>query len=363
MASDSKYAFRFRGDLLGRMVRLGHEVFAVTLDREYEEQFNEAGVSIVDISFNRTNTNPFTDLSIIKKYKRIFKEYKPDIIYAFTAKPVIYGCVAAGRCGIGNVYPLIPGLGSSFGNASFKGRLMESIMTRLYRRSLSNATKVFFQNTDDINIFTGKGIVDREKCVRVNGSGVNTDRFAFCEMPDGLSFLLVSRLLRSKGIIEYLHCAERVKREHPDVCFRLIGGFDTNPDSLSIDDIRPFINNGTVSYNGYVDDVYPYLCGNSVFVLPTYYNEGLPRSILEAMSAGRPVITTAWKGSVDAVVHKKTGLLIPIKDEQALENAMLYMIEHKDRLAEMGKNARVRCEELFEVGKVNESILKTMGLV
>lgn len=363
MASDSKYAYRFRGDLLGKMVQLGHEVFAVTLDRDYEKQFSELGVSLVDISFNRTGTNPFADLSIIKKYEQIFNEYKPDYIYAFTAKPVIYGCIAAGRCGVKNIYPLIPGLGSTFGRTGFKGRIMERIMRGLYKYSLSFAKAVFFQNNDDISFFCKNKIILKEKCVRVNGSGVNMQHFAFCEMPDEMSFLLISRLLKSKGIMEYLRCAEKIKKNHPETVFRLIGGFDTNPESLKSEDISPYIDNGTIEYIGYVDDVYPYLCSSAVFVLPTYYNEGLPRSILEAMSVGRPVVTTAWKGSVDAVEHEKTGLLIPIKDEAALEKALLQVIDNKDKLAQMGKNAHERCKQLFEVGKVNESILKTMELL
>lgn len=275
LASDTKYALNFRGDLLRQMVDLGHEVYAVVLDRVYEKQFNNIGVKLIDISFKRTNINPFSDIAIIKKYINIFKQYKPDLIYAFTAKPVVYGCIAAGICKITEVYPLLPGLGYIFGRSGIKGKTIELIVKKLYKYSLSKAKKVFFQNNDDIEFFTSNKILLKEKCIKVNGSGVNMERYKQTSTPEKTSFLMVSRLLKNKGVIEYLNAAKVLKKKYPDIVFRLIGGFDTNPNSLNMDDIKPYIDNEIIDYKGYIEDVRPYINDCMVFVLPTYYNEGL----------------------------------------------------------------------------------------
>ena len=363
LASDTKYALNFRGDLLKQMVDLGHEVYAVVLDRVYEKQFNNIGVKLIDISFKRTNINPFSDIAIIKKYINIFKQYKPDLIYAFTAKPVVYGCIAAGICKITEVYPLLPGLGYIFGRSGIKGKTIELIVKKLYKYSLSKAKKVFFQNNDDIEFFTSNKILLKEKCIKVNGSGVNMERYKQTSTPEKTSFLMVSRLLKNKGVIEYLNAAKVLKKKYPDIVFRLIGGFDTNPNSLNMDDIKPYIDKEVIDYKGYIEDVRPYINDCMVFVLPTYYNEGLPRTILESMAVGRAVITTAWKGGKDAVVDGETGFLIPIKNKDILIEKMEWMINNPDKAADMGIKGNLRCRKLYDVNKVNNSILKAMNLI
>lgn len=363
LGSQSNYVQIFRGDLLKRMAELGHDVYAVALDRECEQYFNEIGVKLIDISFNRTGTNPFTDLVTISKYVKLFKKYKPDYIYAFNIKPVIYGCIAAKICKIKNVYPLIPGVGIVFNRTGFKGKFIEKSVSILYKIALKKANKVFFQNYDDIDLFVEKSILPREKCVHVNGSGVNMKRFKHTPAPLPVSFLMIARLLKNKGVLEYCQCAQRLHDKYPDMCCKLIGEYDTNPNSLTEKDIQPFIDSGAIEHIRFTNEIPKYMSENTVFVLPTYYNEGLPHTILESMASGRAVITTAWKGGKDAVDDKETGLLIPIKDVDALYDAMQYMIDNPEVAVEMGNKAREKCCKIYDVDKVNDSILRTMGLI
>ena len=362
LASDSKYALNFRGDLMHRMVMDGHEVYAVVLDRKFEPELNALGIKLVDISFGRTNINPFGDISLVFKYMKLFKKEKPDKIFSYTSKPVLYGSIAAGLCGIKDVYSLVPGMGYVFGRSGIFARLLGLIVCALYFFAFACCKKVFFQNDDDIEYFTHRKIIKKEKCVKINGSGVNLARFAVCDVPNRISFIMASRLLRSKGVGEYLKAAEIVKRHHPDVVFRLIGGFDANPDSMVREDIQPYIDTNTIEYCGEVDDVRPYLKDSSVLVLPTYYNEGLPRSILEALAMGRPVITTAWKGGAEAVIDGKTGFLVPIKDIRELAKKMNWLVTHPSAVKAMGQAGVDSAIQKYDVNKVNDNILEAMGL-
>ena len=282
-------------------------------------------------------------------------------MFTYHAKGNIYGAMAAHQAGIEDVYCLVAGLGSIFRDHPDQFNLVRSIMGAEYKKALRNAKGVFFQNTDDVATFVEKGIVTPEKVAIVNGSGVDLNRFAFCEPASLPSFLFVGRLIRDKGIMEFIDAARIVKRDHPEAVFNIVGGVDLNPTSLSDEDVERLQNEGIVNFCGEQGDVVPFYRENSVFVLPSHH-EGTPRSALEAMSTGRPVILTDAPGCRDVVQDGINGLMVPVGNPEALAQAMVRFVEHPALISSMGKESRSIAEEKYDVNKVNEVICNTMGV-
>jgi glycosyltransferase involved in cell wall biosynthesis len=195
----------------------------------------------------------------------------------------------------------------------------------------------------------------------VKGSGVNMDKFKNKPIQDYPVFLFVGRLIRDKGVLEYIEAAKLVKRRYPEAKIQIVGYFDTNPTAISPKEFHSYLDNGMIEYLGATDDVRPFLEKSSVFVLPSYH-EGIPKSVLEAMAMGRPIITTDAPGCKETVLEGVNGFLVPVKDSEKLAEKMIWMIENKDKAIKMGQQSVRICKENFDVKKVNEVLLKTMNL-
>jgi glycosyltransferase involved in cell wall biosynthesis len=224
---------------------------------------------------------------------------------------------------------------------------------------------VIFQNPDDRLLFKRLDfLMDTQKTYLVNGSGVNLDHYYFSapKQADQVSFLLIGRLIRSKGISEYAKAAEIIKKRHDNVSFRLLGSLTGSSDLVSKEDLGRWVSEGTVEYCGRADDVRPFIEMASVIVLPSFYGEGTPRSVLEAMSMGRPVITTDAPGCRETVEEGVNGFLVPVRDSKALAEAMERFIEKPELIKKMGRESRRIAEEKYDVRKVNQVILEAMGL-
>lgn len=195
----------------------------------------------------------------------------------------------------------------------------------------------------------------------MRGSGVNLDKFTVQPMPKTFGFLCISRLIRDKGVYEYLEACRKIKAIHPEVRCLFVGPFDTNPSSLKKEELQQFIDDGIIEYFGEQSDVVPYISQCSVYVLPSY-REGTPKTVLEAMACGRAVITTDAPGCRETVDDKVNGLLVPVKDVDSIVEAMEYLISHQDEMNRMAKLGRKKAEEVFDVNKVNATICETMGL-
>ena len=274
---------------------------------------------------------------------------------------MIYGAMAANRIGITEVYPLIAGIGSVFISDSLKTRIVRSALVRLYRRALKRCPAVFFQNRDDEQVFRDFRIIKNQKVVLLHGSGVNTERFALVPHPEQPTFLCVSRLIRDKGVYEYLAACRKLKQARPGIRCLLVGPFDTNPSALKQEELQPFLEDGSVEYFGEQEDVRPYLAQCSVFVLPSY-REGTPKVNLEAMSCGRAVITTDAPGCRETVTDGENGFLVPVRDVDAIVEKMIWFLEHPDSIRTMGLVSRSMAENIFNVSKVNDMICYTMGI-
>jgi len=283
------------------------------------------------------------------------------LVFNYTIKPVIFGSIAARLAGVKNIYSMLTGLGYVFVAKGGKALIIKTISKFLYRIALKRCDKVLFQNPDDLNEFVSCKLVAREKTALINGSGVNLDHFYPVALPEEVSFLMICRIIKDKGVIEYLKAAEIVKRTYPNTRFSLVGPFDVNPSALSFEDIKPYIDSNIINYLGETRDVRPFLEKASVFVLPSY-REGTPRTVLEAMAMGRAIITTDAPGCRETVVDGLNGFLVPVKDVENIARSMMYLIEHEDELHVKGRESLEICREKYDVNKVNESIMSYLKI-
>ena len=358
----NRTVYNFRGDLIKEIIGRGYEVIVTGPDKTDVEKIEELGARFVEIPVNKTGTNIFSDLKYFRKLYSLIRKEKPDVTLGYTVKPVTYGTIAASFAGVKNINCLVTGGGYTFTSGSIKAKVLGVIVRALYKSAFRKASSVIFQNPDDRKEFVDRKLVKESKCHVVGGSGVNMERFSRLPFPDKTSFFMLSRLLYSKGVKEYLCAADKVKKNYPDARFYLLGKYETDmQDAVPKDFVEDFINRGVVERFEETHDVRPYYEKSSVYVLPSY-REGTPRTVLEAMACGRPVITTDANGCRDTVIDGETGFLVPVRDADAVAGQMTFFIENPERIFEMGKASLAYCRERFEVGKVNRDMLEIMRI-
>lgn len=359
----------FRQELLKAFVAQKLEVIAMASGATAEEiaKIEALGVKYIDFPVQRTGLNPFSDLKTYFTLKRIFKQEKPDHVFAYTIKPIIWGGLAARGFKTIKFHALITGLGFAFQSGSKLKNMLIKVVSGLYKAALLNAETVIFQNNDNRVVFVDRQLVDERQTHLVNGSGVDVRRFKFSPMNvnqtnvNQTQFLLIARLLKDKGIAEYIAAAAQVRRDHPEAVFSLLGPEDASPNCFPMEEIQKHHDLGTIQYLGKTTNVLPYIEACQIYVLPSYH-EGLPRTVIEAMAVGRPILTTDAPGCKDTVNDGENGFLVPIKDSNALANKMNWFIKHKDQWQTMADNSRRIAEDKFDVHKVNVGILRIMGL-
>lgn len=371
LASLSASLTGFRKPLIQALVDNGLEVHAAApellANRKVVNELSAMGVTCHDAALSRTGMNPIADVKAMFALRRLMKEIKPDYFMGYTIKPVIYGNLAARLAGVPHRFALITGLGYAFvdDDQSFKRKAVNQIVVRLYAAALKRCQVVFFQNYDDEALFRQLGILGKNSTsLVVNGSGVPVSEYAFepAAQYEAPVFFLMARLIAAKGVRVYAEAAKQIKQTHPKARFVIAGSLDTNPDAISEQELNFWIENDIIDYRGRLSDVKPVLKECSVYVLPSYYREGVPRSILEALSVGRAVITTDSVGCRETVVDGDNGFLVPVKDTAALANAMLKFIEQPELIATMGKRSREVAEQKYDVEIVNKQMLEGMGL-
>ncbi|WP_199507182.1 MULTISPECIES: glycosyltransferase family 4 protein [unclassified Psychrobacter] len=365
---------KFRGALIKALQDKGFEIHVAAPEFEvYPEECDSLialGYTVHDIPMQRTGTNPLKDAKTLSALYLLMKKIKPDYVLGYTIKPVIYGSLAAKLARVPHIFALITGLGYAFSGAEevgYKKSNLQKVMHQLYAAALLTTDKVFFQNPDDQALFKKMGILKPSTpSTVVNGSGVNVSEYSVAPLPteNGESvprFLLIARLLGAKGVREYAQAAAIIKSRHPNVRFDLVGWVDDNPDAIEQRELDTWIEDGLVNFLGKLNDVKPAIADSSVYVLPSY-REGTPRTVLEAMAMGRAVITTDAPGCRETVVDGHNGYLVPIKDADALAEAMQKFIDEPELIAKMGRAARQVAMDKFDVNTVNQMMLTEMGI-
>lgn len=353
----------FRGDLICDIKKKGYDVVVVVPEDNNKEFFKKNGVKVRLVGLKKNSLSLFNAMGYYKNLRKIIEEENPDKVFSFTIKSVIFGSIAAKRANVEEIYSLICGLGMLFCSDTLKTRMLRVVGCKLYKRALKFNKKVIFQNQDDIDEFVGRGLVERDKCELVDGSGVNLKKFARNKIPtDYVEFLMVSRVLKEKGVMEYFKAAKIVKEKYPDVKFVYIGAIDKNKNAINVDALKSYIKAGVVECVPETKTVEKYVAKCSVFVLPSYYREGIPRTILEALAMGRPVLTTNTPGCRETVVEGENGFFVKVKRVADLAEKMEWMIEHKSDLQKMGDKSYQMCLDRFTIDKIDKRMLEIMGV-
>jgi glycosyltransferase involved in cell wall biosynthesis len=335
---------------------------APTISQELGDRLRAIGAEPHDVPLDNQGLNPLAMLRTVRALTRAFTALRPDAVIAYTVKPVTLGAAAAARAGVPRFVSLITGLGYAFsGGKTVTRRLSEAAATLLYRRALRRSSAIIFQNPDDRDFFRARGILPtRPEPVVVGGSGIDLEQFSPAPLPEGLRFLMISRLLGDKGLREYGEAARRLKLKHPQASFALVGYFDNSPDAISRDELAA-IQSGGVDFLGKMDDVRGAIADCNIYVLPSY-REGTPRSVLEAMAMGRAIVTTDAPGCRQTVDDGFNGFLATPRDTDSLERAMERFIVDPTMIAPMGAASRRIAEQRFDVNRVNEQLLAAADL-
>jgi glycosyltransferase involved in cell wall biosynthesis len=354
----------FRGPLVAALAAAGHDVVGMA-DGEapaVAAQLEALGARYRPYPVRRTGLNPLAELRTLRALRMAVRELAPDLVLAYTIKPVVWGGLATRRAAGTRFIALIEGLGWSFQDGGVPRRALRALVTRLYRRALARADRVLFLNPDNRDEFVRLRIAPADRCAVVDGAGVDTDAFAPAPFPDGsIVFLTIARLLGDKGLREFADAARRVRARHPEAVFRLVGPTDDSPDAIPVAEVRGWEAAGVLEYAGAAADVRPFLAGCHVYVLASRH-EGMPRTVLEAMAMGRPVLTTDAPGCRETVIPGENGFLLPPGDPAALAERMAWFIENRDRVATMGQRGRAMAVERFRIGTINERMMRLMEL-
>ncbi len=369
VCGDVTAALNRRPELMQRFVECSETaplLICPPSEKSHLDDIRAIGFDVIEVENNKQSLNPVSGLSYFKEIRKLLQQHSATDVFAFHLLPIVAAGKACRKLGI-RFHGLFAGLGYVFSNeSSVKRKLAEFVTVRLLRSSLKNATTVFFQNPDDCQTITSKKVFSpNTNVVVVDGSGVSLDRFQYSEPEvDGkVVFLLVSRILRDKGLPEYYEAARRLKEKWNDqVQVQLLGPFDQNPNAMTKEQINEWHEQGIVEYLGVTEDVRPYLSAMSVFTLPSFYMEGTPKTILESLASGRAIITTNSRGCRETVVDGENGFMIEPKDVDGLFQSMDYFLENRQAIKTMGMASRELAESKYDVRLVNQHMLDCMGL-
>jgi len=354
----------FRAPVIKALRQRGCRVFVAApgpFSAELSSSLAAIGAEIRPIHMARAAVSPLADLHTLVELLRLMRDIRPDAVLAYTAKSVIYAGYAAGFVRVAVRCAWITGVGFGFTEGKSRGRATVRHMLRLlYRSALKCYQTVLFQNSADAQLFRDLALIPGDCRVEITaGSGVDTGMFLPVALPENPVFLMAARLLRDKGVYEYVAAAEQVRRRYPEATFLLAGEPDQNPTSVNRGQLEVWSASGAVEYLGWVEDIRTPMARARIYVLPSY-REGMPRSVLEAMAMGRPVISTHAPGCRDAVEDGYTGLLVPVADAEALAEAMIRLIENPVLAAAMGRAGRQRVVDRFDASVVGEHVARLL---
>lgn len=362
--------YGFRADLIRTLLNKGHQVYAFTSEHTIEDlkKIENLGATPITYTLNRGGLNPLADMIATYQLSKKIKAINPDLVFSYFSKPVIFGTLAAKLAKAPRVIGMLEGLGYTFTEQpeglSKKTQLIKKIQVFLYKIALPQLNQLIFLNPDDPKDLLQKYGIKVKKVEVLGGIGLNLENYKYSKnFNSDISFIFVARLLAEKGIHDYIKAAKIVKSKYPNIKFTVLGAIDKSAlGSLKEEELQDLIQTNIIEYPGYVNNVADWIEQASVFVLPSYYREGVPRSTQEAMAMGRPVITTDVPGCRETVVDGVNGFLIPKWNPNALAEKMIYFIEHPEEISTMGAESHKIAVEKFDAEKVNQRLMKILGI-
>ncbi len=343
--------YLFRLPIMQALVQEGHEVIALVPKGAYFDYFKEYKIKAISYHIQRASLNPLTEIKTIREIALKFKEIQPDIIHTFTIKPNIYGSLAAKIANISCVINSVTGLGSFYIEYSLKTFFLRLLIEVLNKIAFKIAKNVVFQNNDDLELYVNKKLLPSQKAILIKGSGVDIDYFSLqqvsqeCQQEykrqlgipqDNIVVLMVARAIVHKGVKEYYAMAQNIKHKIHNVSFLYVG--DTDKGNITAI-THEFLQNKNVQWLGSRKDVREIIAIADIFVLPSY-REGIPRTLLEAASMSKAIVTTNTIGCKEVVVHDYNGFLVPTQDINKLQEYTEKLIKNPSLCTEMGENGR-----------------------
>lgn len=341
ISNDSVWTYNLRREIIQALLDVGYRVTVIVGYGQRIEDLKKMGCDFIDIPVDRHGVNPFRELWLARKYHKALKELQPDAVLTYTLKPNIYGGYVCSRLKIPFIAN-VTGLGTAVENEG----LMQKIVMKMLRFGLKHASMVFFQNTENQQFFIDKKIAVSAHDL-LPGSGVNLQRYAFTEYPtdDVIKFAFVSRIMREKGIDQYLEAAEYISHKYPNVEFHICGFCEAEYNGK----LQQMSDMGVVKYHGMIRDVAGFMSNMNAIIHPTYYPEGISNVLLESCAIGRPIITTDRSGCREVVDDGVNGFVIPQKNSQALIDAIERFLElNFEQKQKMGVEARAKVEREFD---------------
>ena len=362
--------YGFRADLIHTLLKQGHKIYAFTSEYTAEDlkKIEQLGAIPVTYTLNRGGLNPLADIFATYQLSKKLKTVNPDLVFSYFSKPVIFGTLAAKLAKVPRIIGMLEGLGYTFTEQpeglSKKTQVIKKIQIFLYKIALPQLDKLIFLNPDDPKDLLEKHAIQVKNVEILGGIGLNLDHYKYSEnVNSNISFIFIARLLAEKGIHDYIKAAKIVKEKYPLVKFVVLGAIDKQAlGSLKEEELVSLVKTNIIEYPGHVNNVSEWIAKASVFVLPSYYREGVPRSTQEAMAIGRAIITTDVPGCRETVVNGINGFLVPKWNPEALAEKMIYFIEHPEQVRLMGAESYKIAVEKFDAEKVNQRLVNILGL-
>lgn len=362
--------YGFRQALIAELLKQGHQVYAFVSEYTQTEldRIQAMGVTVMPYELNRGGLNPLSDMISTYKLVKEIKAIQPDLVFSYFAKPVIFGTLASKLAQVPKIIAMLEGLGFTFTEqpegTPFKTKLIRVIQVFLYKLSLPLADKVIFLNPDDPKDLLEKYQIKTKQVEILGGIGLNLADYPYQPIPQSehIRFLFIGRLLKEKGIHEFIAAAKIIKAQYPNTIFTVLGAVDNmNLGALSETELDNYIQTGLIEYPGQVSNISEWIAKSHIFVLPSY-REGVPRSTQEAMAVGRAVITTDVPGCRETVVNEKNGFLVKPWEVDELAERMIYFIENPKQIGIMGNESYHIAREKFDVEKVNQKLIRILEL-
>ena len=361
----------FRANLIKVLLKKNYSVYAFVSESSQDEINDIVTLGAIPITYrlDRGGMNPLSDAKATYALSRKIKEIDPDLVFSYFSKPVIFGTLAAKLAKAPRVIGMLEGLGYAFTEQpeglGKKTQLIRSIQVFLYKIALPQLDKIIFLNPDDPKDLLDTYHIKVKEVDILGGIGLNLDDYPYqpiANINSPIKFLFVGRLLKEKGIHEFIAAAKQVKQQYSNTQFTVLGEVDpANLGALQQSELNELASSNLINYPGQVDNVQDWIADSHVFVLPSY-REGVPRSTQEAMAIGRAVITTDVPGCRETVVNGVNGFLIERWSPEALAKKMIYFIEHPEQIVTMGHESYNIAKEKFDADKVNQRLLEFMGI-
>ena len=352
ICANSQSVINFRSSLITNLINRGCIVSVLAFDDIYRSEIELLGCQFFVVDDNNRSINPFKILTLKNKYVKFIKNIKPDVILTFMLKPNVFGTLAAKKCKVKNVFCMVEGAGDAFTYRNFKWKIIKKVICFLYKRAFNVAKKVFFLNNDDLNEFINLKLVKKEQTIKINGIGVDLEKFKYHPLVNYNNFLMVSRLKKAKGVFEYCDLARKIKNKHKEANFNLLGA----EGDIKVVDIQEYIDDGSINYLGFTKNVLPNLIDTTCLVLLSH-REGLPMSIMEALSVGRIIITSNSIGCKESIIDGEHGFIVTLEENEVFERVE-WILSYKEELNKLSYKCRKFAEEVYDQKKINEIIVK-----